>query len=48
MKICTTCKKQVKIYTKINCPECGEELIRCKHCKEMALEYKCKCGFKGP
>ena len=48
MKSCTSCRKQTKEYTKFKCPECGEEIFRCRKCKEMAIEYKCKCGFSGP
>jgi len=48
MKMCTSCGKQSKEHTKFKCPECGNEIYRCKHCKHMSIEYKCSCGFTGP
>ncbi|PIN79833.1 RNA-binding protein [Candidatus Woesearchaeota archaeon CG10_big_fil_rev_8_21_14_0_10_34_8] len=32
------------------CPKCAKyQIMRCKHCREIAAEYKCpECGFTGP
>ncbi len=31
------------------CPNCGEKIIRCKGCRELASCYTChKCSFTGP
>ncbi len=30
------------------CPECGEKVVRCAHCRSVNNPYKCKCGFVGP
>jgi predicted RNA-binding Zn-ribbon protein involved in translation (DUF1610 family) len=33
-----------------NCPSCGKgEIIRCKHCRQIASKYSCpQCKFTGP
>jgi len=51
--ICNSCKKNVtnEVGTaKFLCPKCGKStIIRCKHCREIAAQYKCSnCGFTGP
>ena len=50
--ICTSCKKRITNdpgTVKFKCPECGTEIVRCSHCREVAAKYKCpKCGFEGP
>lgn len=48
MKVCVSCGKQAKRYTEFEDPKCSEKIVRCKHCKEMAIEYRGKCGFRGP
>ncbi|MBU0615683.1 MAG: DUF1610 domain-containing protein [Nanoarchaeota archaeon] len=53
MEHCTSCKKSITNdtgTTRFNCPNCGkEEIIRCRHCREIASKYKCsQCGFEGP
>ncbi|MDI9646051.1 MAG: zinc finger domain-containing protein [Archaeoglobales archaeon] len=36
-------------YVAFPCPECGEEIYRCKRCRRLANTYRCKkCGFTGP
>ena len=32
------------------CPGCGNtEIVRCKHCRQIVVRYKCyECGFEGP
>ncbi|MAG08751.1 RNA-binding protein [Candidatus Woesearchaeota archaeon] len=50
---CSSCKKRITNQpgTAIfNCPDCGKfEIIRCKHCREIAAKYTCaSCGFTGP
>lgn len=50
---CISCKKRVTNMigtTKFNCPKCGKfEIVRCKHCREIASKYKCaECNFEGP
>tara|TARA_Y100000310_G_scaffold345857_1_gene471551 strand:+ start:4424 stop:4597 length:174 start_codon:yes stop_codon:yes gene_type:complete len=51
--VCSSCKKRVTNTTgttKFLCPKCGDsQIIRCFHCRETAIKYKCdKCGFEGP
>ncbi|MDP7141339.1 MAG: zinc finger domain-containing protein [Candidatus Woesearchaeota archaeon] len=51
--ICTSCKKRVTNQpgtAKFNCPSCGKtEIVRCKHCREIAAKYTChSCDFTGP
>lgn len=48
MKICISCGKQAKQYTEFEDPINGDPIIRCKHCKKMAIEYKTASGFMGP
>ncbi len=52
VKKCTSCKVDIanlKGSVKFSCPGCGEhEIIRCKHCREIAARYKCICEFTGP
>ena len=49
---CTSCKKDITNDTgnvRFKCPACEkEEIIRCKHCREISAKYVCKCGFSGP
>jgi Zn-ribbon RNA-binding protein len=50
---CASCKTNIANVTgtvKFNCPKCGKlEIVRCKHCREIAAKYKCSsCGFEGP
>jgi Zn-ribbon RNA-binding protein len=51
--ICNGCGKRVTNTSgtvKFTCPSCGKaELVRCKHCREVAKKFKCPvCGFEGP
>ena len=49
--MCTSCGKSVQEgATVFKCPECeGSEIVRCTHCKETGIKYKCKkCDFEGP
>jgi Zn-ribbon RNA-binding protein len=48
MKRCITCGKMVKEFSEFPCPECGEKITRCSHCREIKNPYKCVCGFAGP
>ncbi len=48
---CSGCNKLVQGgVTRFNCPNCAKiEIIRCEHCKKIAIKYKCpSCGFSGP
>jgi len=50
---CSSCKKRIineAGIARFPCPNCGKtELIRCKHCKEIAAKYSChECNFSGP
>ena len=47
----TSCKKKVtnsEGVVSFQCPECKEKIIRCGHCRSIAVKYTCKCGFIGP
>ena len=51
--VCTSCHAKLtnlKGSTKFMCPSCGKfEIIRCKHCREIAARYTCgNCSFSGP
>lgn len=51
--ICISCKKDIsnsRGSVRFKCPECSKyEIIRCRHCREIAAQYKCpECGFTGP
>jgi len=51
--VCASCKKSIKNITgtaMFKCPKCGKyEIIRCKHCREIAVKYVCpECEFSGP
>ena len=52
MELCISCKRKIinTAAVKFSCPKCGKyEIVRCKHCREMAANYKCpSCGFEGP
>ena len=50
---CTSCKKRISNdtgATRFKCPSCSKvEIIRCKHCRQIAAKYTCSdCGFTGP
>ena len=48
---CTSCSKSTQGgTTRFKCPDCGKvEIIRCVHCKKIAIKYECgSCGFSGP
>jgi len=47
MKVCISCGKQAKKYTEFQDPD-GKAVIRCEHCKKMAIPYKTESGFEGP
>jgi hypothetical protein len=52
-KTCISCKKDIMNNTGTTifmCPKCGKyEIVRCKHCREIAARYTCpECGFSGP
>lgn len=52
-KTCSSCKKNVTNdlgTVTFKCPSCKkEDITRCKHCREVAVKYKCHaCGFEGP
>jgi len=47
MKTCISCGKQAKKYTEFKSPS-DESIIRCHHCKKMAIQYKTPSGFEGP
>jgi len=47
---CISCGKNVTSIADsvvFECPECGELIVRCGHCRKMGVNYECKCGFKG-
>ncbi len=48
---CTSCNREVNAgeYVSFKCPQCGETIIRCDHCRATSTPWKCpKCGFEGP
>ncbi len=50
---CSSCGVDITNDTgnvRFKCPQCGEqEIIRCRHCREIAAKYTCKkCWFSGP
>jgi LSD1 subclass zinc finger protein len=50
---CGSCKAIIANLTgsaKFQCPKCGKStIIRCKHCRSIAVKYKChECNFTGP
>jgi len=45
---CISCKKQAESGVIFPCPECKKQLFRCNKCRNLSIEYKCECGFKGP
>lgn len=50
---CVSCKKNItnqKGSVQFQCPQCIKQtLVRCSHCRETAIRYKCpQCGFTGP
>jgi predicted RNA-binding Zn-ribbon protein involved in translation (DUF1610 family) len=52
-KQCTSCKTNIVNAVGaavFKCPKCGKgDIVRCKHCREIAAKYKCpECGFEGP
>ena len=51
--VCLSCKEDIantQGSTSFLCPSCGKvEIVRCRHCRELATKYKCpECGFYGP
>lgn len=47
-KRCATCGKLAREFAEFPCPQCGEKVVRCYHCREIRNKYACKCGFMGP
>ncbi len=52
-KRCKSCNTKITNLfgsSVFKCPNCNkEEIIRCKHCRQIVAKYKCsKCGFEGP
>lgn len=48
-KKCMTCGKKAITMVEFLCAECGEKVLRCRHCRSVNNPYTCpKCGFKGP
>ena len=52
-KQCSSCKMSITNISGtaiFKCPKCGKtEIVRCKHCREIAAKYKCpECAFEGP
>lgn len=48
-KVCMTCGARSITTVGFPCPECGENIVRCAHCRSVNNAYKCpKCGFEGP
>ena len=50
---CISCKKKIVNQVgsvRFMCPNCGKyEIVRCPHCREIAVRYTCvECGFSGP
>ncbi len=48
MKRCATCGRMVKEFAEFPCPDCGNKIVRCGHCREVKSQYACECGFRGP
>jgi len=51
--ICGSCRLDIansEGAVTFKCPSCGKsEIVRCRHCREIAAKYKCsECGFVGP
>ena len=47
---CSSCGKDVSSIDNsviFECPKCGEKIVRCGNCRNRAVNYECKCGFKG-
>lgn len=32
----------------LECPNCQTKIARCNKCRNLSIEFECKCGFKGP
>ncbi len=48
-KTCMTCGAKSTVIVEFPCPQCGETIMRCKHCRLVNNSYKCpSCGFEGP
>ncbi|MFB6265503.1 MAG: zinc finger domain-containing protein [Candidatus Nanohaloarchaea archaeon] len=49
---CITCGKNLdaaESFVVFPCPECGEEIARCRRCKKLRNRYECgSCGLTGP
>ncbi|MBW2994946.1 DUF1610 domain-containing protein [Candidatus Woesearchaeota archaeon] len=51
--VCISCKKTItntQGSVKFICPSCGKsEIVRCRHCREIAAKYECpNCKYTGP
>ncbi|MGC9309960.1 MAG: zinc finger domain-containing protein [Candidatus Nanoarchaeia archaeon] len=48
MATCSSCGQETNKGVSFPCPKCNEKITRCDRCRELSIEYQCKCGFKGP
>lgn len=48
MTKCTSCEKETTEGVEFECPKCNNKIFRCTKCRELSIDYKCKCGFVGP
>ena len=45
---CTSCSKETHESVKFPCPGCGNEVLRCDKCRNLSIDFECKCGHTGP
>lgn len=48
LKNCSSCGKQTREYAIIKDPNTDGEVIRCKHCRSLSINYKFPSGIEGP
>ncbi|PIT84190.1 RNA-binding protein [Candidatus Micrarchaeota archaeon CG10_big_fil_rev_8_21_14_0_10_45_29] len=48
LKNCSSCGKQTKEYSVVPDPNSSEAIIRCKHCRQLSVQFETPSGVKGP
>jgi len=48
MARCISCGKETSEGIKLPCPSCKKEIFRCNKCRNLSIEYNCKCEHQGP